>query len=274
MQFLLQETNSAQLYLLPILLCVILNADIDAGWGCMLRSAQMLLTHALRVHFKSNEWRPPDIIDASWSTVRKDALVRSIMTWFADFPSRRQSVYSVHNMCAAGMNKYEVLPGEWYGPGTACYILRDLVALHQQQQPPATIQLFRVHVSSEGTLYKDTIYELMTKDTGNTQRRKQKEVLEKEQQKQTQHQQKQTRDNVHPLDPDVILRDVNKVVDVEDLEWDTSLLLLIPLRLGLDELNEEYTRGIAEIFGLPQSVGILGGRYVVYLFLFCFISCF
>ena len=114
----------------------------------------------------------------------------------------------------------------------------------------------------------------MTRDTGNTQRRKQKEVLETEQQKQTQHQQKQKRDNVHPLDPDVILRDVNKVVDVEDLEWDTSLLLLIPLRLGLDELNEEYTRGIAEIFGLPQSVGILGGRYVVFLFLFCFISCF
>eukprot|EP00957_Ditylum_brightwellii_P205469 15344034-Ditylum_brightwellii.AAC.1 len=31
----------------------------DAGWGCMLRAAQMLLSHALRRHYRGPAWRPP-----------------------------------------------------------------------------------------------------------------------------------------------------------------------------------------------------------------------
>lgn len=38
------------------------------------------------------------------------------------------------------------------------------------------------------------------------------------------------------------------------------MLLLVPLRLGLDKFNEEYVNSLARSFWLPQSVGILGGR--------------
>jgi cysteine protease ATG4 len=37
-------------------------------------------------------------------------------------------------------------------------------------------------------------------------------------------------------------------------------LLLIPLRLGLKTFNEDYVAAVTNLFSLPQSVGILGGR--------------
>jgi len=207
----------------------------DAGWGCMLRSAQMMLSQALRIHFTSRHWKP----DPSTSKARKDDFVSSLMTWFADFPSRSESVYSLHNMCAAGVAKYDLLPGDWYGPGTACYVMRDLVALHQQRQS----NVFRVHVSSEGTVYNELVYELMTKDAVKKIRTSQNDGEE-------------VAEPSHPLDPSI----PESELDLKDLEWDTSLLLLIPHRLGRDYFDEKYVKSVAQIFSLPHSVGILGGR--------------
>jgi len=210
----------------------------DAGWGCMLRSAQMMLSQALRMHFKSRHWKP----DPCTSKARKDDFVESLMTWFADFPSTSESVYSLHNMCAAGVAKYEVLPGDWYGPGTACYVMRDLVAMHQQHQS----NVFRVHVSSEGTVYNDLVYELMTKDAAQKIKISQQDA-----------EQQEVAEPLHPLDPAILEQ---SELDLTVLEWDTSLLLLIPHRLGRDYFEEKYVKSVAQIFSLPQSVGILGGR--------------
>jgi len=38
------------------------------------------------------------------------------------------------------------------------------------------------------------------------------------------------------------------------------LLLVVPLRLGLSELNPAYIPGLKAVFESPQSVGIMGGR--------------
>lgn len=211
--------------------------DTDAGWGCMIRAAQMLIGHTLRIHYKSRHWKPPAGTDES----RRDDFVKKLLTWFADFPSKEESVYSLQNFVAAGTAKYQVLPGEWWGPATACYAMRDLVDLHSQSQP----SLFRVHVSSEGTVYSDLVHELMTKDS---KKRAEERKRERE---------ASLPSPLHPLDPTAPTDDD---VKPENLEWDTSLLLLIPVRLGLDKFNEEYTDSIARSFWLPQSVGILGGR--------------
>ena len=67
-------------------------------------------------------------------------------------------------MVTAGHLKYEILPGEWYGPGTAAYVVRDLVHLHEQHQKEgkaagsAAKKMFRVHVASQGgTVYRDQV---------------------------------------------------------------------------------------------------------------------
>jgi cysteine protease ATG4 len=46
----------------------------------------------------------------------------------------------------------------------------------------------------------------------------------------------------------------------EEREWATALLILIPLRLGLDHLNESYVPALEQTFAFPQSVGVIGGK--------------
>ena len=91
------------------------------------------------------------------------------------------------------MARYDILPGEWFGPGTACHVLRDLVNLHSR-----SMQLIydndtdadndndsgdenrngncndgknnhelRVYVAPEGTIYQSDLRELLTKPQQN-----------------------------------------------------------------------------------------------------------
>ena len=209
----------------------------DAGWGCMIRSAQMLLAQTLRMHYKSRDWRPP----LSLAQRRQDPFMISMLTWFADYPSRKENVYSLHNMVAAGI-QYDKLPREWYGPQSACYVIRDLVDAHALQQPSG--RGFRVHVAQQGAVYRDTIQTLMTRDN---KARLDLETAKKHKEN----------PQAHPLDLDW---EEELIESVGELEWDTSLLLLVPLRLGLDSFNENYLEAVAHTFSFPQSVGILGGR--------------
>jgi cysteine protease ATG4 len=215
----------------------------DAGWGCMLRSAQMLMGQVLRLHFKSRDWRPSQ----AFSRRRQDPFLRSVLTWLADFPSTNECVYSLHNMVAAGLS-YDKLPGEWYGPGTACYVLRDLAQMHERQQETGAIRLdrklFRVHVASQSAVYRDEIRKLMTRDS---QARFDEDKKKKE---------AEAPPASHPLD---LAWEEELVEKVGKVEWDTSLLLLIPLRLGLKGFNADYLKVVTHTFSFPQSVGVLGG---------------
>jgi cysteine protease ATG4 len=225
----------------------------DAGWGCMLRALQMMCGQALRLHYKSRDWRPP----SGQQQRRLDPFIRSVLTWFADFPSTKESIYSLHNMVATGLAKYDKLPGEWYGPGIACYVLRDLVAMHEKYQHSCNEKLkpiFRVHVASGGTVYRDAIEETMLRDNMSK--------VEHEKQKIAQN----LPPPAHPLDvawEDEVLDPLYESLETpkgNDIPWDTALLLLIPLRLGLRSFNNDYVETVSHTFSLPQSVGVLGGR--------------
>jgi cysteine protease ATG4 len=222
----------------------------DAGWGCMLRSAQMMLGQALRMHYKDRHWRPPQAI----AQRRHDSFMMKMLTWFADFPSKTDCTFSLHNMVAAGLAKYETLPGEWYGPSKVSYVMRDLCTMHAEWQAKEELKtssgmpsIFRVHVAAQGTVYKDAVNALMRKNqTPN-------EEMDSNERETT---------NVplsHPLDPMYSEFGV-KAPSAKTMPWETSLLLLIPLRLGLQNFNQDYAVQLAHVFSLRQSVGVLGGR--------------
>lgn len=222
----------------------------DAGWGCMLRSAQMMLGQALRMHYKDRDWRPPQAI----AQRRRDSFMMKVLTWFADYPSKTDCIFSLHNMVAAGLAKYETLPGEWYGPSKVSYVMRDLCTMHAEWQAKEELKgstgiqsIFRVHVASQGTVYRDAVDALMSKNQIPNEARESSE---------------QKTNNVplsHPLDPMYSESGV-KELSTKTLSWEASLLLLIPLRLGLQNFNQDYAVQVAYIFSLRQSVGVLGGR--------------
>ena len=277
----------------------------DAGWGCMLRSAQMLLAQAMRMHWKGRRYRA----ERSLVKRREDLFLTDLLTWFADYPSSGtctssgdfggESWYSLHNMVAAGVARYDVLPGEWFGPGTACHVLRDLVELHSralendithngneteryihtskggddddnENENGSTIEserpnALKVYIAPEGTIYQSDLRDLLVKrtatniDTDNAKETK-KQPKEKDQSSKEEFNDDDN-DNpqvvFHPLYESPITK---KDDETEKEVWDASLLILIPLRLGLKQFNAStYKVPLAHMMSFPQSVGFVGG---------------
>ena len=238
----------------------------DAGWGCMLRSAQMMLCHALRLHYVGREWTPPK----SFVRRRDNTFVRNSLTWFADFPSLNKCRYSLHNMCAAGF-KYEMLPGEWYGPQTACHVLKDLCELHQSSHEEElevadlgvadsdALPMFRVFVAQEGSVYRDEVEKLMTRDGVAKMSEGAGDAEVSEEAGAVADSEAQTTVIEDPLLNNPSELRPNSSASPR-LDWDTPMLLLVPLRLGLKTFNAEvYRQPLAHTFALHQSVGFVGG---------------
>ena len=208
----------------------------DAGWGCMLRSAQMLLGQALQRHLLGREWHLPTLLDTELDAKLPEIYVQ-LLKWFSDSPDVACR-YSIHQMVKLGM-QYDKLPGEWYGPTTAAQVLRDLVNLHQREfnGPMA------MYVPQEGVVYTDDVAKLCISH------------LEKKKEEEETTTTKEKKDLPAFYDPLL-----HPPTTEDSSNWTTALLILIPLRLGLDHVNERYVLALERTFTFPQSVGIIGGK--------------
>jgi Peptidase family C54 len=218
---------------------------------------------------------------------------RALLQWFSDHPGP-QCPYSLHNMCQAGL-RYDKLPGEWYGPSAAACVLRDLAAVHEEAaglslssfgaigESPTPL---RVHVAQGGTVYTSEVDKLACtvssssstssssvsagngsgvkgsssehSSNGNGQQQQQ-------QQQQQQRQQQHSQSNgaaaaaavtvAAAVDP---LSDPLRCPPKPPPPWQCSVLLLVPLRLGLDGLIRYYyvihTSSIRNSTILPVNV--------------------
>ncbi|EQC26596.1 hypothetical protein SDRG_15536 [Saprolegnia diclina VS20] len=196
----------------------------DAGWGCMLRTAQMMLCEALlrnlprhrEARFMWSDTQPlaPDVVH--------------VLQSFVDAPTA-DCAFAIHHMVAVGM-KYDMLPGEWYGPTTAAQVLRDLV------NAPINSNNCNMcmYVPQDGVIYTEEINKLCVTAWAQPVIATATDVL------------------YDPL--------LNPPTIDTSAAWSKSVFILVPLRLGLDKLNETYIPALTEVFELPQSLGIIGGK--------------
>ncbi|XP_018607428.2 cysteine protease ATG4A isoform X1 [Scleropages formosus] len=202
----------------------------DAGWGCMLRCGQMILAQALVCWHLGREWR--------WDKDgRHPEEYRRILHCFLD---KKDSCYSIHQMAQMGVGEGKLV-GEWYGPNTIAQVLKKLALFDDWNS-------LAVYVSMDNTVVIEDIKKLCHQTGGGMLRPALGDPAEPSEGgaflEHGSSRPRATSSYPHPY-----LRS----------EW-KPLLLIIPLRMGINHINPVYIEALKECFKMPQSLGVLGGK--------------
>ncbi|KAG7297920.1 hypothetical protein JYU34_018675 [Plutella xylostella] len=135
----------------------------DCGWGCMLRSGQMLLAQALVCHFLGRSWRwAPDMTIQNAREFQEDCLHRTIVKWFGD-KSSVNSPLSIHQMVQLGESLGKK-PGDWYGPASVAHCLKAVMADASKEN--YEFDSLEVYVAQDSTIYVQDVVSQCRKATG------------------------------------------------------------------------------------------------------------
>lgn len=135
----------------------------DCGWGCMLRSGQMLLAQALVCHFLGRGWRwTPEKSIQNAREFQEDCQHRTIIKWFGD-KSSVNSPLSIHQMVTLGETLGKK-PGDWYGPASVAHCLKAVVSAARQEN--YEFDNLEVYVAQDSTIYVQDMYSLCREPDG------------------------------------------------------------------------------------------------------------
>ncbi|XP_074511716.1 cysteine protease atg4da-like isoform X1 [Sebastes fasciatus] len=207
----------------------------DSGWGCILRTGQMLLAQCLLLHLMPLGWtwsvshhavkddmdllaiRPADGAERGQDVKERpnkrgrklslgslldhpmEGTHRRVVSWFADHPT---APFGIHQMVELGKSSGKKA-GDWYGPSIAAHIIRKAVAAS------ADLPNLVVYVAQDCTIYLEDVKSLCER----------------------------------PLPQ----------------PW-KSVIILVPVRLGGQDLNPSYITCVKKLLTLQCCVGIIGGK--------------
>ncbi|KAH8407000.1 hypothetical protein KR222_003736 [Zaprionus bogoriensis] len=197
----------------------------DCGWGCMLRSGQMLLAQGLICHFLGRSWRYDS--DSQLHSTYEDNMHKKIIKWFGD-SSSKSSPFSIHALVRLG-EQLGKKPGDWYGPASVSYLLKH--ALEHAAQENADFDNICVYVAKDCTIYMQDVEEQCSIP----------EPAPK------------------PHVPWQQAKGAALKVEQSQQHW-KSLIVLIPLRLGTDKLNPVYAQCLKLLLSTEYCLGIIGGK--------------
>ncbi|RWS04045.1 Cysteine protease ATG4C-like protein, partial [Dinothrombium tinctorium] len=264
----------------------------DCGWGCMLRSGQMMLAHAFLCHYSGRDWR--------WcgpQSDKADMIHRMIVKWFVDDPDPKYSPFSVHQLVKCGTN-FGKKAGDWFGPSSVAHILRDALNASSFNNP--VMDSICIYVAQDCTVYIEDVFDLCSK----SRKLEQKKLSESsnfftDKQRSIKRGSSQENYDIGTDDLDVSEGSFNQecndfdspsqffnskasstfnLVDdngspsneghsLSDSDSKAScsqkwrgVVIFVPVRLGGDKFNPIYSTCIQEVFMNPACIGIIGGR--------------
>ncbi|CAH1774286.1 unnamed protein product [Owenia fusiformis] len=195
----------------------------DLGWGCMLRTGQMMLAQAFVMHFLGRDWN-------CWKgcTDVDRVFHRQIIRWFGDMPGDH-SPFSIHNLVHYGLRMGKQA-GDWYGPSSVAHVLKE--AMDNAPIINPLIGDICLYVAQDCTVYVQDIVTLCT------QRRRSSTSTS--------------------ITSDGSSHSANKTTQQTE-KW-RSVIILIPVRLGGAALNVIYIDCIKALLAIPGCLGIIGGK--------------
>ncbi|KAF7666367.1 hypothetical protein LDENG_00109400 [Lucifuga dentata] len=214
----------------------------DSGWGCILRTGQMLLAQGLLMHLMPPGWtwsssrhavkedmdlpevHPAAIGESGLNFVqgpkRKDRKLslgslldgrmesthRRVVSWFADHPT---TPFGIHQLVELGKSSGKKA-GDWYGPSIVAHILRKAVAAS------VDVHNMVVYVAQDCTIYLEDVRRLCE-------------------------------------------RPLSGSSPATGQTW-KSVIILVPVRLGGQDLNPAYIACVKRLLMLQCCIGIIGGK--------------
>lgn len=136
----------------------------DAGWGCMIRTGQMMFHECLtRVFDRARECEKSGELDsgrapAGIASVQCQVLMHStgtatLRSWFQDTPT---APFGLHSMAAAGA-QFHIPVGDWFNPTALSHCLTKLAAEHEP-----TNKILKVVMAKDGLLVRSEVEEALT----------------------------------------------------------------------------------------------------------------
>jgi len=138
----------------------------DCGWGCMLRSAQMLIAQALLINNFGTEWS----LYKSLKSQKDCNLYKEINSLFNDRPSR-SCPFGIHRLLEIADEKLNdsnqaTRAGTWFGPSSVCLLMK--YALSESMNETHLLNKLRIYVAQDCTIFKQDVIDLCCKnDTNN-----------------------------------------------------------------------------------------------------------
>lgn len=202
----------------------------DRGWGCMVRCGQMMLAEALICNHLGREW----LYDAR----QPDPKYLNILKMFED---KKSAPYSLHQIVQMGVTEGKAI-GSWFGPNTVAQAIKKLSMFDENSN-------LIVHVSLDNSVIISEIRQLCLGSKSKQMEKPGKLA---------------PRHRVHgvsngPVETKEEKERENYSMVRRSCSW-KPLLLFIPLRLGLTEINLCYIESIKQCLKFKQSVGIIGGK--------------
>lgn len=128
----------------------------DTGWGCTIRTAQMLAAEGLVRHLLGRNYRR-----VQETAGLEHIVVEGIVRLFHDEPSIHCPL-SIHNMTSIAFREFGQKPGQWYNPSMVGHVLHKAVRQHQALGDQAAPQLndLCVYVARDGCIFVEDLFEL------------------------------------------------------------------------------------------------------------------